>query len=228
MTAQPRDDARVDERGRCSPRGRDHPPSGDVQFVPTLTSFARRARMLRQELTGFPRAARDRAAAPGATVFASAWPPSPSGLSVARWPPRLRACSHEMPGFGAPAFPSALGLECLALAPPVVGVATSHIRPRWRSCLRRRCNLLASQVPRRGHLHYLQRHPRARTLSPRKGDSLGSFRDRSSGRCLELTDIGDCRGSSGGVRTAEALRSASIGPQTEPLTELVSDPVWIG
>jgi len=47
---------------------------------------------------------------------------------------------------------------------------------RWRSCLRRRGNLLASQVPRRGHLHYLQRHPRARTLSLRKGDSLGSFR----------------------------------------------------
>jgi hypothetical protein len=63
---------------------------------------------------------------------------------------------------------------------------------------------------------------------PGRGILWGVFGDRSSGRCLELTDIGDCRGSSGGVRTAEALRSASIGPQTEPLTGLVSDPVWIG
>jgi hypothetical protein len=88
MTAQPRDDARVDERGGRSPRGRDHPPSGDVQFVPTLTSFARCAGMLRQASagTGFPRAVRDRAAAPRATVFAGRLAPSrlgPSGRAVA-------------------------------------------------------------------------------------------------------------------------------------------------
>jgi hypothetical protein len=69
--------------------------------------------------------------------------------------------SHEVPGFVAPALPSLLGLEVLASALAIArdhGVSASG--RRWRSCLRRLGNLLAYQVPRRGHLYPYKRHPR--------------------------------------------------------------------
>jgi hypothetical protein len=83
--------------------------SGDVQFVPMLTSFARRAGMLRQASAGpgYPRAVRDRAAAPGLlSSRALGLRPlrafrSRRGLLVSE------RASHEVPGFGAPAPPSA-------------------------------------------------------------------------------------------------------------------------
>jgi hypothetical protein len=62
--------------------------------------------------------------------------------------------SHEVPGFGAPALPSALGLEALALA---LAIARDHGASasgwRWRTCLRGHGNQLANQVPRRGRLY---------------------------------------------------------------------------
>jgi hypothetical protein len=128
MTAQPRDDARIDERGRCSPRSRDHPRSGRVQFVPTLTSFSRRAGMLRQASAGigFPRAVRGPAAAPWATTLRGRLAFVRLGPSGRVSPPSSPSVpSRELPGFGAPALPSALDLESLALALPVAEVAVA-------------------------------------------------------------------------------------------------------
>ena len=68
-----------------------------------------------------------------------------------RPPPALRSrfasfisepASHEVPGLGAPALPSALGLEALAFASAIArdhGVSASG--QRWQTCLRRH-NLL--------------------------------------------------------------------------------------
>src|SRR6266511_263235 len=103
MTAQPRDDARIDERGRCSPRGPDHPPSGDVQFVPMLTSFAGRAGMLRQASAGigFPRAVRGPAAAPWATTLRGRLASVRLGPSGRVSPPSSPSVpSREAPGLG--------------------------------------------------------------------------------------------------------------------------------
>jgi hypothetical protein len=91
--------------------------SEDVQFVPVLTSFARRARMLRQ--------ASARTCSRQAVRVGAAHPRAASAGAVSiRREPSGRACpsliselaSHEVPGFGAPALPSALGLEALASA----------------------------------------------------------------------------------------------------------------
>jgi hypothetical protein len=85
--------------------------------------------------------------------------------------------SHEVPGFGAPALPSGLGLEALA---PAVAIARDHGVSasgwRWRSCLRRHGKLLANQVPRRGHLHPYKGTRGARIVSARKGELMRRFR----------------------------------------------------
>jgi len=101
-TAWRGDEVRVDERGRCWPRGRDPPPSEDVQFVPMLTSFARPASMLRQAFgpDRFPQTVRGRAASlsrplPGRSGIRSR---EPSGCAS---PPSLRArLPMRCPGFG--------------------------------------------------------------------------------------------------------------------------------
>ena len=87
-----------------------------VQFVPVLTSFARRAGMPRQAFGGNRIPAKPSVVAPSHPHAASA--------CVRLRPPRVlpsrmaslisELASHEVPGFGAPALPSALGLEALA------------------------------------------------------------------------------------------------------------------
>jgi len=85
--------------------------------------------------------------------------------------------SHEVPGFGAPALPSALGLEALAFASAIArdhGVSASG--QRWQTCLRRHGNLLAGQVPRRGRLYPYKGTRGARIVSARRGELMRSFR----------------------------------------------------
>ena len=85
--------------------------------------------------------------------------------------------SHEVPGFGAPALPSALGLEALASALAIArGHGVSASGGRWRTCLRRHGNLLACQVPRRGHLYPYKGTRGARIVSARRGELMRSFR----------------------------------------------------
>ena len=85
--------------------------------------------------------------------------------------------SHEVPGLGAPVLPPALGLEALASALAIArdhGVSASG--RRWRTCLRRHGNLLANQLPRRGHLYPYKGTRGARIVSARKGELRRSFR----------------------------------------------------
>jgi len=83
----------------------------DVQFVPVLTSSARRAGTLRQAF------GRDRIAPshPRSRRLTLALPLLALGLRPASHPVRLvsfisELASHEVPGFGAPVLPSVLGL----------------------------------------------------------------------------------------------------------------------
>jgi len=127
-TAWRGDEARVGERGRCWPRGRDPPPSADVQFVPILTSFARRASMLRQAFgpDRFPQTVRGRAASlsrplPGRSRIRS---PRAFRLRFASFSPS--APPNEVPGVGAPALPSARDFGPLRLL--AVASGPRHLR----------------------------------------------------------------------------------------------------
>ncbi len=93
-----------------------------------LTSFARRDGMLRQASAGigFPRAVRGSAVAPWATTLRGRLASVRLGPSGRVSPPSSPSVpSREVPGFGAPALPSALDLESLALAMPVAEVAVA-------------------------------------------------------------------------------------------------------
>jgi hypothetical protein len=177
MTAQPRDDARIDEGGRCSPRGRDHPPSG-------MSSSCRRSPLRSPRRHAPASVDRDR--------LPTSRPRSRSstrghrlrgGLASVRFGPSGRAVASSSPsvppmrcpgsGSGAPVGSRP---RSLALARPVAAVAASHIRPRWRSCLRRHGLLLASRVPRRGHLHIYKGTRGPEPCRPGRGILLGSFR----------------------------------------------------
>jgi hypothetical protein len=106
--------------------------------------------------------------------------------------PRLldRACASVIselascmrcPGLGLGA-PSCLGFE--AHAPPRAIVRDCGVPAhgqRRRSCLRHHGNLLAYQVPRRGHLHPHKGKRRTRIVPPLNGESAGSSRECSSG-----------------------------------------------
>jgi len=102
-------------------RGRNLPPSVDVQFVPVLTSLCRRAGMLRQAFgrdripPSRPRSRRlhPRAASAGARSSRAASPRSRMASFISE------LASHEVPGFGAPA------LRRLSASKP--------LRPPWRS-----------------------------------------------------------------------------------------------
>jgi len=120
--------------------------------------------------------------------------------------------SHEVPGFGALALPSALGRKALrsprrsqGSRRPTSGCDGDPASAAAATCWRAKCRAVVISTIYKG-----TRGPEP--CRPGRGILWGVFGDRSSGRCLELTDIGDCRGRSGGVGTAEALRSASIEP----------------
>ena len=103
------------------------------------------------------------------------------------------------PGFGAPALPSGLGLEALASALAIArddGVSASG--RRWPPCLRCRGNLLACQVPRRGHLPE-QRHPR------------GSNRVGEEGRANEELSESPGQGHEG-IKHADSTEVGNITP----------------
>ena len=109
-------------------RGRDPPPSEDVEFVPMLTSFARRAGMLRQAFgpDRFPQTVRGRAASlsrplPGRSGIRS---PRAFRLRLASFSPS--APPNEVPGFGALALPSARDLGPLRLL--AVASGPRHLR----------------------------------------------------------------------------------------------------
>ena len=100
-------------------------------------------------------------------------PPHPRATSAAlglRPPRALRLhlasliselASHEVPGFGAAALPSALGLEALAAALAIArdrGVSASG--QRWRTCLRRRGNPAGVASAETRPSLPVQRHPR--------------------------------------------------------------------
>ena len=116
-TAWRGDEARVGERGRCWPRGRDPPPSEDVQFVPMLTSFARPAGMLRQAFgpDRLPQTVRGRAASlsrplPGRSGIRS---PRAFRLRLASFSPS--APPNEVPGVRGSCAP--VGSRLRALSP---------------------------------------------------------------------------------------------------------------
>jgi hypothetical protein len=116
--------------------------------VPVLTSFAGRSGMLRQAF-GPDRIAPHRPRWRRLTLtlpLHAVRSPSASGP-----PSRLTSfiselASHEVPGFGAPALPSALGLEAIASA---LAIARDHGVSApvggGDSCLRRHGNLLATK-----------------------------------------------------------------------------------
>ncbi len=152
----------------------------DVQFVPVLTSFARRAGMLWQASAGTcsPLAVRVGAASPSRCLCrrSSSVRREPSGRA---WPP---------------SSPSSPPMRC-----PGSGLQRSRrlsasklLRPPWRSrgttasphpaggggpCLRRHGILLGNQVPRRGRLHHHKGTRGARIVSARKGELMRSFRE---------------------------------------------------
>jgi hypothetical protein len=121
------------------------PLSVGVQFVPILTSFARRSGMFPAGV-GWdrmpPSRSRLRRLTPALLLQALGLrPPRPLRSRMASFISEL--ASHEVPGFGAPALPSVLGLEALASASAIArdhGVSASG--RRWRSCLRRLGNQL--------------------------------------------------------------------------------------
>ena len=147
--------------------------------MPVLTSFARRAGMPGRHLAGIAprRAVRVRgplhphAASCRRSVFTRR---EPSGRALSSFISEL--ASHEVPGFGALALPSSLGLEALASASAIArdhGVSASG--RQWRSCLRRHGNLLVNQVTRRGHLYPYKGIRGARIVSARRGELMRSF-----------------------------------------------------
>jgi hypothetical protein len=149
-------------RARAKARGRDLPPSEDVQFVPVLTSSARRAGVLRQAF------GRDRIppSHPRSRRLTLAPPLLGLGLRPASLPVRLvsfisELASHEVPGFGAPVLPSVLGLEALA---PALAIARDHgvsaSGHRWRTCLRRHDIPAGESSAETWPSLPVQRHPR--------------------------------------------------------------------
>jgi hypothetical protein len=85
--------------------------------------------------------------------------------------------SHEVPGFGAPALPSALGLEALASA-SAIARTTASPRPAGggEPASVATAPLMASQVPRRGHLYPYKGARGAAIVSARRGELMRSFR----------------------------------------------------
>lgn len=176
-------------RARAKARGRYLPPSVGVQFVPILTSFARRADMPRLTSAGI--------VVRKPSALARAYPRAASRRSVfVAMSLRSRMASFiselaslEVPGFGAPALPSAPGLQALAPASAIArdhGVSASG--QRWRSCLRRHGKLLASQVPRRGRLYPYKGTRGARIVSARRGELMGSFRGVQVRRLFKVVE----------------------------------------
>jgi hypothetical protein len=147
--------------------------------VPVLTSLARRAGMLRQASAGIAsqQAVCDRTASPSRCLCRRS-------VSVRREPLRSRLssfiselASHEVPGFGAPALPSTLGLKALASALASRGPRRLRIRPAVAiPASAAAATLLAYQVPRRGHLYPYKGTRAARIVSARRGELMRSFR----------------------------------------------------
>jgi len=146
--------------------------------VPILTSFARRAGLLRQASAGTcsRQAVRVGAASPSRCRCQALRLRPPRALRSRMASFISELASHEVLGFGAPALPPALGLEALASALAIArdhGVSASG--RRWRSCLRRHGNLLVNQVTRRGHLYTYKGIRGGRIVSARRGELMRSF-----------------------------------------------------
>jgi hypothetical protein len=150
-------------------------PSKDVVFVPVLTASLPSPACHGRRLPGPLRQATPFAPPPTGDL-----PPQAFGLRRPRALPssfRLvisERASHEVPGFGAPVLPPALASKPLRL-PWVIAVdhGLSASGQRWRSGLRRRW-----QSGRRAKCESrpsppIQRQAKGRTLSPRRGVSLG-------------------------------------------------------
>jgi hypothetical protein len=163
-------------RARAKERGRNLPPSKGVQFVPVLTSFARRSGMLRQASAGIAsrRAVRVRAASPSRCVLRAFGPRPPRALRSRFASFISELASHEVPGFGAPALPSALGLEALA---PALAIARGHgvsaSGRRCRSCLRRHGNPAGVPSAETRPSLPVQRHPRGSNRVGEEGRVIG-------------------------------------------------------
>jgi len=133
---------------------------------------------------GSPPPSRPRSAPPHPRAApAGARPSSPRALR-SPWSSFIsELASHEVPGFGAPALPSALGLEAFASA---LVIARDHGVLRFRPAVAilpppPRASLLANQVPRRGHLHPYKGTRGARIVSARRAELMRSFRGCRSG-----------------------------------------------
>jgi hypothetical protein len=131
--------------------------------VPILTSFARRAGLLRQASgrdripPSRPRSRRLTLALP--LLALELRPPRALRSRLASFISEL--ASHEVPGFGAPALPSALGLKALASALAIArdhGVSASG--RRWRACLRRQRQPAGESLAETRLSLLVQRHPR--------------------------------------------------------------------
>ena len=100
----------------------------------------------------------------------------PSGRA---WPPSSPSSPPmRCPGSGAPVLPSVLGLEALASALAIArDQGVSAFRPGGgEPSSSANGNLLASHLPRRGHLYSYKGTRGARIVSARKGELMRSFR----------------------------------------------------
>jgi hypothetical protein len=102
--------------------------------------------------------------------------------------------SHEVPGFGAPALPSALGLVASRSlwrwqdrGVPHPSGGGDPASAATASCWRTECRDGVIYLP-------VQRHPRPRTLSPRRGIFWGLFEESRSGGCATRAMLSECEG----------------------------------
>jgi len=154
----------VESIGGRSPRaGQNLPPSQCVQFAPVLTLLCSR-----RAVCFGRRSAGSRHERPSAVVPPSLPRPPLQAFGFRCREPRSRftsviseRASREVPGSGAPALPSALGLEALASALAIArddGVSAAG--RRWKPASAVMATLLEIQVPRRGQSLPVQSHPR--------------------------------------------------------------------
>jgi hypothetical protein len=149
-------------RARAKARGRDLPPSEDVQFVPVLTSSARLAGVLRQAFgrDRIRRAIRVRAVSPSRCLcwrlvfvpraFRCAWSPSSPSSPPMRCPGSGLQCSRRFSASKPLRSPRAIARDH--------GVSASG--RRWRSCLRRQGIPAGESSAETWPSLPVQRHPR--------------------------------------------------------------------
>jgi hypothetical protein len=190
-------------------RGCNLPHTVGVQFVPVLTSFARRARhapaAVGRDRTP-PSRPRSRRLARALPLLALGLrPPRASRSRLASFISEL--ASHEVPGLGAPALPSALGLEALASA-LAIREGPRRLRIRPAVAILPPPPRQPAGVPSADTRPSLpvQRHPRGSNRVGEEGRVIGELSRRAARRWW----VGD-----GGPRECPLLEIESVRPVAE-------------